>query len=371
MNIDRLSYILTKQCNLKCPFCFQFKTEWNNMQLKESDIIKFTDFVLENYTFDNLKISLIGGEPLLYKNFSIFEKVIDKFLNRNIQIKKIIIFTNNTIYNEYFINLLKYIQEKNIGIEYVLTPNLNDDFARNRLFSDNIINIYNKNKEHIIKHFPKIIVREYPVFDKTCLKYYYRIIRENNVMLRYCEYLSEELNFTKNDIRYMTNIVLDYIKELKLNIFISPKAKEIISNSGLKYLKYLLYQDKLIKSCSDNCYPFITEIGIDPDGDIIPCSRVLGIKQHFKYPNINDNIEYIKNIISKLKQNNNNDITEDNFECKTCPLVIPCQTCKILSNKVVMNGFNYVNPKEKCKYELDQFYGVYEVLQERISEFID
>lgn len=65
----RYVFVLTNQCNLRCPFCFQHKKKQINVTAKEW--IDFAD-QLPEYA----RVTLTGGEPLLYEGFNeVFTKI--------------------------------------------------------------------------------------------------------------------------------------------------------------------------------------------------------------------------------------------------------------------------------------------------------
>ncbi|TAJ92420.1 MAG: radical SAM protein [Gammaproteobacteria bacterium] len=59
----RYVYILTNLCNLRCPFCFQYKHKSHAPMLKD-DWLRLTG-QLPDYA----RVTLTGGEPLVYKGF--------------------------------------------------------------------------------------------------------------------------------------------------------------------------------------------------------------------------------------------------------------------------------------------------------------
>jgi len=70
----RYVFVLTNQCNLRCPFCYQ-KKERQNSILSKAEWFSILD-QLPEYA----RVTLTGGEPLLHPDFQeIFSKVAEKF----------------------------------------------------------------------------------------------------------------------------------------------------------------------------------------------------------------------------------------------------------------------------------------------------
>lgn len=68
IKIDQCTITLTRNCNLRCSFCYAKKTEYiENEMIEYDNLIKIIDFC------NDAKVKYIvftGGEPLLYYNFS-------------------------------------------------------------------------------------------------------------------------------------------------------------------------------------------------------------------------------------------------------------------------------------------------------------
>ncbi len=100
-NIDYLSLVITKNCNLKCAHCLRGENEDSYM----------SDEVLENVFFkvgmvDCLVIS--GGEPFYSeKSIEVIDKIIKQIKKNNVTVNSFQIITNGTIYNENVVMILK------------------------------------------------------------------------------------------------------------------------------------------------------------------------------------------------------------------------------------------------------------------------
>lgn len=88
---DRYVFILTNRCNLRCPFCF-LRKDGNNLLTPQ----RWMDFAKQ--LPDYARVTLTGGEPLLYEGFKeVFSFVAERF--------ECNIITNGTLLTENYIDL--------------------------------------------------------------------------------------------------------------------------------------------------------------------------------------------------------------------------------------------------------------------------
>ena len=73
----RYCLVLTNLCNLACDFCYQIRTKQKN-SLTSEDWVNFIKQLP-----DNSRVTLTGGEPLVFKNFK------DVFTEATKKIKKV------------------------------------------------------------------------------------------------------------------------------------------------------------------------------------------------------------------------------------------------------------------------------------------
>ncbi|MCP4138378.1 MAG: radical SAM protein [bacterium] len=89
----RYVLVLTNKCNLRCDFCFQDKRS------RESDMTADDWIQFSNQLPDYARITLTGGEPLIYPGFKkVFSHIAERF-NCNI-------ITNGTLLNEDVIDFI-------------------------------------------------------------------------------------------------------------------------------------------------------------------------------------------------------------------------------------------------------------------------
>jgi MoaA/NifB/PqqE/SkfB family radical SAM enzyme len=114
----RYVFILTNLCNLKCTFCFQERK-------KRPDSMTTDDWLrVINQIPKNSRITLTGGEPLVYKDFDMIFSKANKFAETNIV-------TNGLLLSNQKIEEL--INQKNfkvLGVSIDTIGNVNRDFKK-------------------------------------------------------------------------------------------------------------------------------------------------------------------------------------------------------------------------------------------------
>lgn len=315
----------------------------------------------------NFNFTIIGGEPMLFKDFSVFKAVIDMYYKKYNKINEITVFTNGTIYNESFIDFCKYAKDKVNKIIIVITENYFNDIP-NRIYKNNqdkFKNVVNKLKEKL--YFAKFVFIN--IFDKTIKNDYKRIIEYNLMhkktkIVNFAEYSTNDKILTEKDFYNFTKIFLTTLKERNIDIF-KIDANQIKA-SGLKKLITILFKKTNVSK--KICKPLVKEFGISPKGYMCPCSRALAFKEDF--PNIHENENIVLN---KLKKYMNKDISiqatnEEGQNCFSCVLNTDCVQCKIMSFGYIEKKGVFHVPKEKCEYQLAQFNGQYKALKEFLKE---
>ena len=100
----RYCLVLTNLCNLACDFCYQIRTKQKN-SLNSKDWIKLIKELPENS-----RVTLTGGEPLVFKNF---REVFSEAVKRH----ECNLICNGLLLTEEIIDLL--LSEKNLHIFFI------------------------------------------------------------------------------------------------------------------------------------------------------------------------------------------------------------------------------------------------------------
>jgi len=114
----RYVFVLTNLCNLKCTFCFQERK-------KRADRMTTEDWLkVVNQIPKNSRITLTGGEPLVYKDFDMVFAKANEFNETNIV-------TNGLLLNDQKVeNLIEEINFKILGVSVDTIGNTNRDFTK-------------------------------------------------------------------------------------------------------------------------------------------------------------------------------------------------------------------------------------------------
>lgn len=101
--VEILYFIVTTGCNLRCKYCFEENSQFNNHCEKNMSIEtalvaaqKYLDY-LENEDIESPQVIFYGGEPLA--NWSVVKKVVEFMASKNHKIKFNIV-TNGTLINQ-------------------------------------------------------------------------------------------------------------------------------------------------------------------------------------------------------------------------------------------------------------------------------
>ena len=100
---------LTTACNLRCTYCFQYKSKPKMMSADMAK--KCMDFIMSKDDGSMRIVNFYGGEPTL--NLDAMEALVDRYIeNRNRGNTTIVYFyinSNGLIMNDRFINIIKKV----------------------------------------------------------------------------------------------------------------------------------------------------------------------------------------------------------------------------------------------------------------------
>jgi len=106
----------TKQCNLRCPYCYQ-GTWGRTGQISTETLDKLYEYIkkcCEYHNYSSVRLSLFGGEPLLQKNkiFYIYDKIKEFCYKKDIYLKTFLT-TNALLLDETF---LEHFDELTVSV---------------------------------------------------------------------------------------------------------------------------------------------------------------------------------------------------------------------------------------------------------------
>jgi uncharacterized protein len=321
----------TKNCNLKCKYCYE-KDNFETGMMKQDIEKKTFSFIKEmllNSCDDQNYIQFHGGEPLL--NFDLIKRFVEKIEeikgNKNV---KYMITTNGTIWSNEIEEFFKKYKDSFSGyISISIDGNL-ETHNKNRVFENNIgsFDVALKTSKKMREIFDCLRCRV--TVAPNTVEYLYDnilfLIKEGFKQISIAfDFFSKEWN--ENHIQIIEeqyNRVLKYWDDNKLSVEISV-VDDVIKPR------------RLLGICNPSKHFYI-------DGTIYPCTYVVGM-ENYNIGNVFDSIDEkkIKNIIELSKN--------DNSDCKNCNNKKTCNSnrCKLM-NKVVTGNY-YKPPIISCILE--------------------
>lgn len=282
----RYVFILTNLCNLACTFCFQERTKRKNSMSSE-DWLNFIDQIP-----DGSRITLTGGEPLVFKNFKeIFEKA-----NRKCETN---IVSNGLLLSEEIVDiLLEQKNFKNLGISIDDIGNTNRDFKPGRwevLVSNlkKFVNERNKRKSETPLNIKFVVLDEnipdlFKIY-KYCVEELKSDTHDLQLLkgaeIQYADYMFDFQDINKEYNAHVYKNFDEFINQLNLireynvknnskgflhpNIIDLNSTKEILA-SEFNYLNNEKHDSKFFAKCLS---PW-TSVHINVDGNLFPCMAV-------------------------------------------------------------------------------------------------
>lgn len=314
----KFTIFLTRNCNLKCNYCYVGTKEKLNMSIETAN--KIIDFISDRsknveYLRDNtVRVVLHGGEPLL--NYEVLKYIIEN-LERVVEHDFIFdMTTNGTILNDDVLSTLKKIHNVSVSIDGGSEVH---DLNRVLTNGHGTFNIVKKNIEKMKSEGIKIRARGTYTSD-TC-KYLYDSI--DNICDLDVEYIVmhpdiSDKNWNSKDFEE----IFSQIKKIKNDNYIKNRCENIsiIDNSDFGYKK-------------GSCFGGIADFGIDYNGNIYPCTMAVG-HEEFLIGNVYDDSLNEQKIDFLSRLNINNDV------CEGCSRMEYCNgnRCKII-NKIDTGDF--------------------------------
>ena len=311
----RYVFVLTNLCNLKCSFCFQERK-------KRSDRMLTNDWInLINQIPKNSRITLTGGEPLVYKDFDQIFKLANKYNETNI-------ITNGILLKDK-INVLT--NEKNFK---VLGISIDEIGNKNRGFTDkqwsdlvyyvlDFIKHRNQNKQNSVIDIKTVILDEniehlfdlhkFVVEEMNCDTHTFQFlkgasIQHSDIMFSHDdvdkEYFAHQ--YKKFDILIdQLNLIKEYNIENNKKSFLHPNVISLndgkfLTKTELDFLNTKNHNPNIYKTC----YSPWSSVHVNVDGNLFPCMAIpMGNVKKEKLDKIifSENFNSFKNLIKSKK----------------------------------------------------------------------
>ncbi len=310
----RYVFVLTNLCNLKCTFCFQERK-------KRADRMHTSDWMnVISQIPANSRITLAGGEPLVYKDFK------EIFVRAN-QIGETNIVTNGLLLDNENINLL--LKEKNfkvLGVSIDNIGNTNRDFKPGQW--DKLkkqLNTFVKERDKL-NHFSALDIKTV-VLDENIddLFQIHKFVMEElkadthsiqllkGASIQHSDLMFDFKSIDKEYKAYKYKKFSNFIDQLNkiksfdykynFNTYLHPslidfKSKATIKKEDLEFLNDTDHDPKKFSTCKA---PW-SSVHINVDGSLFPCMAVsMGNVKNQKLKDIifSKDFEKFKSIIRK------------------------------------------------------------------------
>lgn len=330
----RITFETTNKCNMRCKYCY---LEHEKEPLSIEVAMKAVDtFLQSDVDHSSLKVSYIGGEPLLYKKnvIRITEKIKEKMSSMNIPVS-FVITTNATLLDD---EIVEFFIKENFSVKISLDGE-KEDHDINRVMLNGI-----SSYDTIINNLPllryyeekaKKMVQISMVINKATYKNVYKnILNAIELGFRficpcletYADWNSEELRIIEEQLIKVIDWTIDAAK-----------------NGTYIYLKPLLVEhDKrqLQYDCL-YCFPGRNNMHIKTNGDIYACYACQ--KEEFKLGNVN--IGFEQKQYSRFKVHN----PEYSTKCLKCSLFSSCCAKECVAVNFERNGNLWKVPDCFCE----------------------
>jgi uncharacterized protein len=339
-NVFELYIVFTRNCNLRCTYCYQSKT---NKSINKETIDKIIDFIKE-YKLIRI-INLFGGEAFLELD------MINYFIDKLIEIQSdsnrtftIYTNTNGTVYNDKFVNLINKITN-NFEFRYVVSIDGNKKFhdTKRRTISnkptyDLIIN----NIKRMRIDCPKAYIDFHTVIQKEMCYEFYKVAKDicRNPLFDWgaFEFLMKtdgKVHYTLKDIENIYKGIMMLNEEGYSLDFLEVRFNNIIKSIDYRYNNF----GKEKEYCPNGQ----NALAIDYNGKVYPCDFYLTIDEdkqdQYKIYDLNtkeykDNIKRLEKLIYETESESN--------KCLNCNSRQFCRIC---------TGVKEINPS--CGLEIE------------------
>ena len=258
--------MVTTKCSMKCESCSNLMQYYKDP--KDSDDQKTFEAleILSQNVDDISEYRIIGGEPLMNRNWS---KIVDAIVEKNPE-RKVYIYTNGTIAPKE--EQLKKFSEKDVS--FVIT-----DYGKLSRNADKLTEMLERNKITYvrtpaenwlecgtIKHHNRSVENLKEVFKQCCVKYVYTLL---DGKLYRCPFIANA-----NNLKAIPNNPANYVDLLS--------KKDDVK----KQLKRIMQVAKFFPGC-DFCvgrpYDPTSKIGYDGEGMITPAKQAENILEYKEY----------------------------------------------------------------------------------------
>lgn len=335
--IYEIYVVFTRDCNLRCSYCYQNKT---NKKITKDILDKTIKFIKE---YEKIHyINLFGGEAFL--ELDSIEYLIDNLIDiKNKTGRDFTIYTNTngTIYNEKFLKLINKISN-NFTFRYVISIDGNKEFhdsKRKTISGKPTYDLIMNNVKKIRENSPKTFVDFHTVIQTEMCSDFYKISKEilRNPIFDWgaFEFLAKgdgNLHYSVKDLENVYKAIMKLNQEGYSLKFLLLRFNNIIKVLDYRYNNFLRGKEY----CSNG----ETAVAIDYDGKVYPCDFYLSLPENTqkKFSIYDLNTKKYKNNMERL---NCLGIEKEEQEsiCNKCEAKQFCYICTAVKDIIGDLGF--------------------------------
>lgn len=298
--IDTIWLELRKACNLKCCHCYMDCSFNRDKDLHLLTLEEWENIINELSKYSPKRITLIGGEPLLFKDII----TLIEYIKNNIPKAEIIIYSNLTLLNKKLINAIIKNNVKVVTSVYSNSKEIHDKITGYKgSFDLTISNVKRLRKEGVY-------------------------VQANSVIMNYNKDKIDEIkkylyNLTK--VKSRIDIVRDVGESKKYLIpnELTEKYGRVKTKADFSIVK----EEEFLRNYNGNsCW--VGKVNITCDGYISPC--IMGEKFINKEYNIRNNS--LEELLEKYIIPEFWSISKDKIKvCKDCEYRYICKDCRPMS----------------------------------------
>ena len=333
--VEILYFIVTTGCNLRCKYCFEENSQFNNhceknMSLETALVAaqKYLSY-LENEDIESPQVIFYGGEPLA--NWQVVKNVVEFMASKNNKIKFNIV-TNGTLINQDIANFIaKYDIE--VGISLDGPKEINDV---NRVFRTSEKSVYDSVMEKIkilkdekVRYGLSITISENLLKRKEDVIGWIRSSKLSSVFYNLYHY-GEKTNKWKE----LYNDMSDYLIESYDNVAYFGIADGRINRK----VDSLLEQKFKFSDCAA---VGANQLTVKPNGDVIICHGYVKTNKYILGNIIDQNISELINHPQSNMWVNNAPIYKD--KCINCEAIYICGGGCSMQSETLFGGIENVD----------------------------
>lgn len=314
----KFTIFLTRDCNLRCNYCYEGTKEKLNMSFETADkVINFIDERAKNIDYlknNTVKVVLHGGEPLL--NYEVLKYIVEKLENIDEYNVVFDMTTNGTILNSDILTTLKKIHNVSVSIDGGFEVH---DFNRILKNGQGTFKMVKKNIEKMKSEGIKVRARG--TYNSDTCKYLYDSVNKISNLGVECIVMHSDI-YDKNWSHESFETIFSQINKI---------AKDDELQKRCKHISPIEIYDFAYEKGS--CFGGMTGFAIDYNGNIYPCTMAVD-NEEFLIGSVLNNYLNEEKIEQLLRLN------RDNYICKGCSRIKYCtgNRCKIL-NKLDTGDF--------------------------------